>query len=107
MPEIKLTPARPGRLNRPAWFRAHTADYGPARRTDGVHGPVNAHDVYLDGENIGTVIGTLTAPGSSLRSWAPETLVDGITPHGSTRFEAMDAIVRGFLPAARAGKVAA
>jgi hypothetical protein len=106
MPESKLTPATPGRLNKPAWFRSHQAAYGPARKVEGEHGPLNIHDVYLDGEKIGAVVGTLTAPGSTLRRWQPETPPNGVKQHGFTRFEALDAIVRGHLPAPRLARTA-
>lgn len=103
---IPLTPAKPGRLNRPAWFRTHVAGLGPVRKTDGEHGPVHTHDAYLDGELIGAVVGTLTEPGG-LRRWAPATETQGIRPHGTTRFEAIDALVRAHLPAPRASSLAA
>jgi hypothetical protein len=106
MPEIKLTPATPGRLNKPAWFRNHLAAYGPVRKADGEHGPVHIHDAYLDGELIGAVIGKLSEPGGSLRRWEPETGADGVKQHGTTRFEALDAIVRGHLPAPRLARAA-
>ena len=106
MPEIKLTPATPGRLNKPAWFRTHLATYGPVRKADGEKGPLHIHDVYLDGEKIGAVVGELTAPGSTLRRWKPETEPAGVKQHGSTRFEALDAIVRGHLPAPRLARAA-
>jgi hypothetical protein len=62
---------------------------------------------YPDGETVGTVVGTLTGPESALRRWERETPVDGVMPHGATRFEALDAIVRGRLPTPRLARSAA
>lgn len=106
MPDIKLAPAKPGRLNKPAWFRTHQAFFGPVRKEDGDHSPLHIHDVYLDGVIIGAVVGRLSEPGGSLRRWEAQTLPDGIRQHGSTRFEALDAVVRGHLPAPRLARAA-
>lgn len=107
MPEIKLTPATPGRLNKPAWFRTHEAAYGPVRKVGTEDGVVHVHDAYLDGEKIGAVVGILTDHGSTLRRWEPETPFTGVKQHGGTRFEALDALVRGHLPAPRQARAAA
>lgn len=106
MPEIKLTPATPGRLNKPAWFRTHEAAFGPVRKVDRDGLTVHIHDAYLDGEKIGAVVGTLTDQGSTLRRWAPETPVEGVKQHGATRFEALNVIVRAYLPAPRLTRAA-
>ena len=106
MPDIKLTPAKPGRLNKPAWFRSHQAAYGPVRREDEAGGVLHIHDVYLDGEIIGAVVGRLTEAGGSLRRWEPQVSVEGVRQHGGTRFEALDAIVRNHLPAPRLARAA-
>lgn len=106
MPDLQLVPAKPGRLNKPAWFRSHQAFYGPVRKEAGDNGPVHIHDVYLDGEIIGAVVGKLPETGGSLRRWEAQRLAAGTRQHGSTRFEALDAVVRGHLPAPRLARVA-
>jgi hypothetical protein len=115
MPEIELTPVAAGRLNKPSWHRSHTAALGPVRTADGEHGPINTYDVYLDGERIGSISGSPKLrperPGSdimirarSLRLWTANDLPEGTTQHGTTRFEAVDALVRAHLPAPRVSR---
>lgn len=95
MPEIPLTLVTPGRLNKPAWYRTRTAELGPVRKSDSPAGPLTSYNVYLDGELIGSVSGTLKAPTGTLRLWAPDQeLAAGVTPRGNSRFEAVDALVR-------------
>lgn len=97
MPEISLTAVIPGRLNKPAWFRTRTAELGPVRKTDSPAGALATYDTYLDGELIGSVTGTPRGTGS-LRAWSPDQeLAPGITAHGTSRFEAVDALVRSRL----------
>jgi len=96
MPEMKLKPVAPGRLNKPAWFRTRTAELGPDHRAgEGVASLVTA-EVYLDGEPIGSVTGTPRA-NSTVRDWIPDRIGAGIKQHSTTRFHAVDAVVRTHL----------
>lgn len=104
----KFTPVSPGRLNRPAWHRTHLAEFGPVSKTPGEYGSLTTYDVYLNRELIGSVTGTpktrperpgsgAMVPDGTLRRWAPDRLAEGVTQHGDTRFEAVDALVRSHL----------
>lgn len=107
MSPSRFTPVTPGRLNRPAWHRTNVAEFGPVRKEPGNQGTLTTYDVYLNRQLIGAVTGTprrgpsaraLTfVPDGSLRLWAPDRLADGVTQHGTTRFEAVDALVRSQL----------
>lgn len=93
MPDLKLKPVSPGKLNKPAWFRTHTAELGPDQKSgEGAASLVTA-DVYLDGERIRSVTGALK-PNSAVREWTPDRIGAGIKQHGTTRFHAVDALVR-------------
>ncbi len=107
MPETRLTPAQPGRLNKPAWFRRHCAAFGPVRKAPSELGPVTIYDVYLDGKPIGSVTGTLRSTVGTLRAWAPDRCAPGVRQHGVSRFEAVDALVRTHLTATQQHPIAA
>src|SRR5690349_19186299 len=92
MPELTLKPVTPGRLNKPAWYRTHTAETGPDTRND--DGTVTV-DVYLDGERIGHITGG--ARQKTVREWTAGRTGNGIKQHGATRFNAIDALVRTHL----------
>jgi hypothetical protein len=93
MPDLKLTPVTPGRLNKPAWCRTHIAELGPASKAGEGSASLATADVYLDGILIGSVTGVLK-PDSTARAWAPDRIGAGIKQHGDTRFQAIDALVR-------------
>lgn len=108
MTKPMFTPVSAGRLNKPAWYRTRVAEFGPVRKAAGEYGSLTTYDVYLNREHIGSVTGTPRTrperPGSdvlvsdgTLRSWTPDRLATGITQHGTTRFEAVDALVRSHL----------
>ncbi|MET4144292.1 hypothetical protein [Arthrobacter sp. UYCo732] len=107
MSATKFIPVSPGRLNRPAWHRAYVAELGPVSKTPGEHGSITSYEVYLNRERIGTVAGTLKSATSSLRAWLPDRTAAGITQHGHTRFEAVDALVRSHLAEIRRHPIAA
>jgi hypothetical protein len=96
MPELKLKPVSPGKMNRPAWMRTRTAELGSDRKAGEGPASLSTADVYLDGEHIGSVTGVLK-PGSAARAWAPDRIGPGIKQHGDTRFQAIDALVRTHL----------
>lgn len=96
MPELKLKPVSPGKLNRPAWYRTRTAELGPDCKAGEGAASLVTTDVYLDGQLIGSVTGSLKA-NSPVREWVPDRLGAGIKQHGSTRFQAVDALVRTHL----------
>lgn len=96
MPEIKLKPVTPGKLNKPAWYRTRTAELGPDHKAGEGAASLVTSDVYLDGERIGSVTGTLK-PNSTVRDWVPDRTGAGIKQHGTTRFHAVDALVRTHL----------
>lgn len=108
MTQPAFTPVSAGRLNKPAWYRTHVAEFGQVRKAAGEYGSVTTYDVYLNRVHIGSVAGTLKTrperPGSdvlvvvgTLRNWTPDRLATGINQHGTTRFEAADALVRSHL----------
>lgn len=96
MPEMKLKPVTPGKLNRPAWMRTHLAELSPDRKAGEGSASLTTTDVYLDGEHIGSVTGVLK-PNSTVRAWTPDRIGAGINQHGDTRFQAIDALVRTHL----------
>jgi hypothetical protein len=96
MPEMKLKPVTPGKLNKPAWYRTWTAELGPDRKTGEGSASLVTADVYLDGDRIGSVTGTLK-PNTAVREWVPDRTGGGIKQHGTTRFHAVDALVRTHL----------
>lgn len=96
MTDIKLKPVTPDKLNRPAWFRTRTAELGPDQKAGEGAASLLTADVYLDGERIGSVTGALK-PNSAVREWAPDRIGTGIKQHGTTRFHAIDALVRTHL----------
>ncbi|SDL30575.1 hypothetical protein [Arthrobacter sp. ok362] len=87
MPDIKLKPVTPGKLNKPAWFRTRTGELGPDHKAgEGAASLVTA-DVYLDGERIGSVPGALK-PNSTVREWTPTgsgLMSSSTAPSGSTQ----------------------
>ncbi|MDF9749064.1 hypothetical protein [Arthrobacter sp. ES3-54] len=93
MTDIKLKPVTPGKLNRPAWFRTRTAELGPDHKVGEGAASLLTADVYLDGERIGSVTGALK-PNSAVREWTPDRIGATIKQHGTTRFHAIDALVR-------------
>lgn len=108
MSPSQFTPVSPGRLNRPAWHRSHLAEFGPVRKTPCDFGSITTYDVYLNRQLIGSVTGTprtrpehpgsaVQIPDGTLRRWSPDRLAPGVTQHGDTRFEAVDALVRSHL----------
>lgn len=96
MPELKLRPVTPGKLNKPAWYRAHTAELGPDHRAGEGAASLVTSDVYLNGERIGSVTGSLKT-NSTAREWVPDRLGAGLKQHGTARFNAVDALVRTHL----------
>lgn len=96
MPEIKRRPVTPGKLNKPAWYRTRTAELGPDRKAGEGASSLSTADVYLDGQHIGSVTGALK-PNSTVREWNADRLGSGIKQHGTTRFNAVDALVRTHL----------
>lgn len=96
MPELKLKPVTPGRLNRPAWSRTHTAELGPDNKAGEGAASLTTTDVYLDGVPIGSVTGALR-PNSTVREWTADRTTPGVNQHGVTRFHAVDALVRTHL----------
>jgi hypothetical protein len=96
MPEQILRPVTPGRLNKPAWYRTHVAELGPDHRAGEGPASLVTADVFLDGELIGSVTGTLKT-NSAVREWIPDRIGTGIRQHGGTRFNAIDALVRTHL----------
>ncbi|GAA4035093.1 hypothetical protein GCM10023063_19320 [Arthrobacter methylotrophus] len=96
MPEIKLKPVTPGKLNKPAWYRTHVAELGPDHKAGEGSASLVTADLYLDGELIGSVTGTLKA-NSAVREWIPDRIGAGIKQHGTARFNAVDALVRTHL----------
>ncbi|MBG0738920.1 hypothetical protein IV500_05720 [Paeniglutamicibacter antarcticus] len=96
MPEMNLRPVTTGKLNRPAWMRTHTAALGPDHRAGEGIASLTTSDVFLDGELIGSVTGTLK-PGTALRAWVSDRVGAGVKQHGDTRFHAVDALVRTHL----------
>lgn len=105
MPELKLKPVSPGRLNRPAWSRTHTAELGPDTRAGDGDASLTTTDVYLDGALIGSVTG-VSRPGSALRDWTADRTAPGVKQHGTTRFHAVDALVRTHLTEVRQHPIA-
>jgi hypothetical protein len=96
MPEIKLKPVVAGRSNKPAWCRTHAAELGPDQKAGEGSASLATADVYLDGELIGSVTGALK-PNSTVREWTSDRIGAGIKQHGTTRFHAVDALVRTHL----------
>lgn len=96
MPDKKLKPVTPGKLNKPAWMRTRTAELGPDRKAGAGAASLVTADVYLDGELIGSVTG-LPKANSTVREWIPDRTGAGITQHGPARFQAIDALVRTHL----------
>lgn len=96
MPEIKRRPVAPGKLNKPAWYRTRTAELGPDAKAGEGSASLTTADVFLDGVLIGSVTGALK-PNSTLREWTPSRTGAGIKQHGTTRFHAVDALVRTHL----------
>lgn len=98
MSELKLNlkPVTPGKLNKPAWYRTHTAELGPDNRAGEGAASLVTSDVYLDGKLIGSVTGSLKA-NITVREWVPDRLGAGIRQHGTARFQAIDALVRTHL----------
>ncbi|WP_427174627.1 hypothetical protein [Arthrobacter sp. 92] len=96
MPALKLKPVAPGKLNKPAWFRTRTAELGPDHKAGEGAASLVTTGVYLDGERIGSVTGSLKA-NSLVRDWIPDRLGDGITQHSTARFHAVDGLVRTHL----------
>lgn len=96
MPEMKLKPVTPGKLNRPAWCRTRVAELGPDHKAGEGAASLVTSDVYLDGELIGSVTGALKA-NSTVREWVPDRIGTGIKQHGTSRFQAIDALVRTHL----------
>lgn len=108
MSPSKFTPVSPGRHNKPAWHRSNVAEFGPVRKEPGDYGSLTTYDVYLNRQLIGSVTGTpktrperpgsdVLVPDGTLRLWTPDRLAAGVTQHGDTRFEAVDALVRSHL----------
>lgn len=93
MPEMKLKPVSPGKLNKPAWYRTHVAELGPDQKAGEGAASLVTSEVYLNGEPIGSVTGALKA-NSTVREWVPDRLGAGIKQHGPARFQAIDALVR-------------
>lgn len=96
MPELKLKPVTPGKLNKPAWYRTRTAELGPDHKAGEGAASLVTTEVYLDGEAIGSVTGVLK-PNSTVREWVPDRLGQSIKQHGTARFNAVDALVRTHL----------
>ena len=96
MPDIKLKPVVAGRSNKPVWYRARTAELGPDHKAGEGAASLATADVYLDGERIGSVTGALK-PNSTVREWTRDRIGAGIKQHGTTRFHAIDALVRTHL----------
>ncbi|MDJ0354462.1 hypothetical protein [Pseudarthrobacter sp. PH31-O2] len=92
MPDLRLKPVTPGKLNRPAWMRTRTAELGPDVKAGEGPATLTTADVYLDGALIGSVTGA-QKPNSTLRAWVPNRLGAGVNQHGDTRFQAIDALV--------------
>ena len=105
MPDVKLKPVTPDRLNRPAWSRTHTAELGPDNKAGEGAASLATADVYLDGELSGSVTGTLR-PGNTVRDWTPSRTGAGVKQHGTTRFHAVDALVRSHLTEERLHPIA-
>lgn len=96
MPEMKLKPVSPGKLNRPAWMRTRVAELGPDHKAGEGAASLVTTEVYLDGEPIGSVTGSLKA-NSAVREWVPDRLDASVKQHGPARFQAVDALVRTHL----------
>jgi hypothetical protein len=96
MPELKLKPVTPGKLNKPAWYRTRTAELGPDHKAGEGAASLVTTEVYLDGEPIGAVTGSLK-PNSTVREWVPDRIGPSIKQHGTARFNAVDALVRTHL----------
>lgn len=93
---MKLKPVSPGKLNRPAWYRAHIAELGPDHKAGEGTASLVTSDVFLDGELIGSVTGALKAD-SPVREWVPDRIGTAVKQHGPARFQAIDALVRTHL----------
>jgi hypothetical protein len=50
MPDIKLKQVTAGELNKPAWYRTHTAELGPEHAAGEGPASITTADVYLGGE---------------------------------------------------------
>jgi hypothetical protein len=95
MPELKLKPVTPGKLNKPAWYRTRRAELGPDHKAGEGAASLVTTEVYLDGEPVGSITGTLK-PNSTVRDWTPSRTGAGIK-HSTARCHAVDALVRTHL----------
>jgi hypothetical protein len=96
MPDIELKPVVAGRSNKSAWYRTRTAQLGPDHKAGEGSASLTTTDVYLGGEPIGSVTAALK-PNSAVHEWAPSRIGAGIKQQGTTRFQAVDALVRTHL----------
>lgn len=105
MPEIKLRPVVAGKSNKPAWCRTHTAAYGPDARTGEGDAQLITTDVYLDGEPIGSITGVPVAVQKPF-AWAAAGIEPGVKQYSTSRFHAVDALVRNHLTQLRLHPIA-
>ena len=96
MPETKLKPVTPGKLNKPAWMRTRVAELGPDRKAGEGAAQIITADVYLDGELIGSITG-VPDPARAVKTWTADRNHSGVKQHGTARFQAVDALVRTHL----------
>lgn len=96
MPKILRKPVTANRLNKPAWYRTRTAEFGPDTKAGEGDAQIATAEIFLDGELIGSITGIRT-PGRSANTWTSDRIHPGVTQHGPTRFHAVDALVRTHL----------
>lgn len=105
MPQIKRKPVTAGNFNRPAWYRTRKAELGPDKKAGEGAAQIATAEVFLDGELIGSITAIRTL-GRSANTWTADNTHPGVTQHGTTRFHAVDALVRSHLTELQAHPIA-